>query len=219
MIEIKHLQKQFHNNIIFDDLNMTITNNCLTVLLGDNGAGKSTLLRMLAGIDNLNSGEINYFGQHWNKKQLQHNIGYVPQDIALFEHLSVADNITFFKSLCKNPISNDTIKDYLKQLNFDNTAIKVEKLSGGNKRKINILIGLLNNPNILLLDEPTVGIDLKSRYEIHRLLNVLKAECLIILTTHHLDEVEALADDIKLIGHDPFYRQVLDDKEMPYTQY
>ena len=77
-------------------------------------------------------------------------------------------------------------------------------MSGGNKRKINILVGLLGKPRILILDEPTVGIDLKSRHDIHQLLNIMKSKCLIILTTHHLDEVEALADDIKLIGQDPF---------------
>ena len=80
--------------------------------------------------------------------------------------MTVAENIKFFKSLCKTPISNTTINEYLQQLNFDDTSAKVSTLSGGNKRKINILVGLLGQPQILILDEPTVGIDLKSRHDI-----------------------------------------------------
>lgn len=79
-----------------------------------------------------------------------------------------------------------------------------------------MLIGLLGNPDIIILDEPTVGIDLKSRYDIHRLINQLKQSKLIILTTHHLDEVEAIGDHIKLIGKDPFYKQVLTDKDWTF---
>ncbi|MEJ7443265.1 ATP-binding cassette domain-containing protein, partial [Staphylococcus warneri] len=75
--------------------------------------------------------------------------------------------------------------------------VKVSNLSGGNKRKVNIMIGLLSRPKILILDEPTEGIDLESRYDIHNLLQQMTDQCLIIMTTHHLDEVEALADDIK----------------------
>ncbi|HHE7100370.1 TPA: ABC transporter ATP-binding protein [Staphylococcus aureus] len=219
MIEINNLSKRYRNKQIFNHLSMSFESNRLTVLLGDNGAGKSTLLRMIAGIEKANDGTINYFGEKWNQRQIQNHIGYVPQDIALFEHMTVAENIKFFKSLCKNPINDTTINEYLQQLNFDDTSAKVSTLSGGNKRKINILVGLLGQPRILILDEPTVGIDLKSRHDIHQLLNIMKSKCLIILTTHHLDEVEALADDIKLIGQDPFYQHVLEDKQWAYTYY
>ncbi|MEJ7512163.1 ABC transporter ATP-binding protein, partial [Staphylococcus lugdunensis] len=77
----------------------------------------------------------------------------------------------------------------------------------------------LSNPHILILDEPTVGIDLESRYDIHRLLEQLKSHCLIIMTTHHLDEVEVLADEIKLIGQNPFYQEMLEDKHWHYEKY
>lgn len=108
---------------------------------------------------------------------------------------------------------------YIKQLNLKDLHVTVSNLSGGTQRKVNVLIGLLSQPQILILDEPTVGIDLKSRYDIHRLLNQMKHECLIILTTHHLDEVEALADCIKVIGSDPFYKDVLQDKQWRYESY
>ncbi|PTF06724.1 ABC transporter ATP-binding protein [Staphylococcus cohnii] len=219
MIALKHVQKKYHNKTIFQSLNMMLENQQLTVLLGENGAGKSTLLRMLSGLEKPDQGEITYFGKKLSKKQLQAMIGYVPQDIALFEHMTVAENIDCFKALCKNAISDALITKYMEQLNIDDLDITVSRLSGGTKRKVNVLIGLLNNPQVLILDEPTVGIDLKSRFDIHNLLNQMKRNCLIILTTHHLDEVEALADCIKVIGVDPFYKKVLSDKQWQFESY
>ena len=209
MININDVSKSYRNKHIFDKLNMQIQDNQITILLGENGAGKSTLLRLIAGIEKVDSGSIQYFNQTLTKRHIRDMVGYVPQDIALFEHMTVNENINFFKSLCNNPVSEETIQDYLSQLNFKETKVKVSNLSGGNKRKINILIGLLSNPHILILDEPTVGIDLESRYDIHRLLEQLKSHCLIIMTTHHLDEVEVLADEIKLIGETRFIKKCL----------
>lgn len=219
MININDVSKSYRNKHIFDKLNMQIQDNQITILLGENGAGKSTLLRLIAGIEKVDSGSIQYFNQTLTKRHIRDMVGYVPQDIALFEHMTVNKNINFFKSLCNNPVSEETIQDYLSQLNFKETKVKVSNISGGNKRKINILIGLLSNPHILILDEPTVGIDLESRYDIHRLLEQLKSHCLIIMTTHHLDEVEVLADEIKLIGQNPFYQEMLEDKHWHYEKY
>ncbi|MDW4178780.1 ATP-binding cassette domain-containing protein [Staphylococcus saprophyticus] len=219
MIELKNLSKHYRKKCIFESLDMTFENLQLTVLLGENGAGKSTLLRMIAGLEQLTKGEIRYFGEQLSKKQRQDKIGYVPQDIALFEHMTVNENIRCFKALCKTPLSNVLIDEYARQLNLNERTMTISNLSGGTKRKVNVLIGLLSNPQILILDEPTVGIDLKSRFDIHNLLNTLKRERLIILTTHHLDEVEALADQIKVIGNDPFYREILEDKHWAFEVY
>lgn len=219
MIELKNLSKHYRKKCIFESLDMTFENLQLTVLLGENGAGKSTLLRMIAGLEQLTKGEIRYFGEQLSKKQRQDKIGYVPQDIALFEHMTVNENIRCFKALCKAPLSNVLIDEYARQLNLNERTMTISNLSGGTKRKVNVLIGLLSNPQILILDESTVGIDLKSRFDIHNLLNTMKRERLIILTTHHLDEVEALADQIKVIGNDPFYRELLEDKHWPFEVY
>lgn len=219
MIEVKNLSKHYRKKCIFESLDMTFENLQLTVLLGENGAGKSTLLRMIAGLEQLTKGEIRYFGEQLSKKQRQDKIGYVPQDIALFEHMTVNENIRCFKALCKAPLSNVLIDEYARQLNLNERTMTISNLSGGTKRKVNVLIGLLSNPQILILDEPTVGIDLKSRFDIHNLLNTMKRERLIILTTHHLDEVEALADQIKVIGNDPFYRELLEDKHWAFEVY
>lgn len=133
--------------------------------------------------------------------------------------MTVNENIRCFKALCKAPLSNVLIDEYARQLNLKERTMTISNLSGGTKRKVNVLIGLLSNPQILILDEPTVGIDLKSRFDIHNLLNTMKRERLIILTTHHLDEVEALADQIKVIGNDPFYREILEDKHWAFEVY
>lgn len=124
--------------------------------------------------------------------------------------MSVDDNVKLFRSLYQQSIDDETILKYKALLNLNESKAVVSSLSGGTKRKVNLLIGLLGKPEIIILDEPTVGIDMKSRYDIHRLLNELKQHTLIIMTTHHMDEVQAIADDIKLIGRDPFYKEVLE---------
>ncbi|MBC9874067.1 ATP-binding cassette domain-containing protein [Macrococcoides bohemicum] len=212
MIEVKNLTKRYGKKEIFNQLNTTFEERAVTILLGENGAGKSTLLRMIAKLETQDTGEIIYFGKDLSHKTLKNHLGYIPQDIALFEHLSVHDNIKFFKGLYTSSIDDNLLNIYKDALNLREDKAKVQSLSGGTKRKVNMLIGLLGNPDIIILDEPTVGIDLKSRYDIHRLINQLKQSKLIILTTHHLDEVEAIGDHIKLIGKDPFYKQVLTDK-------
>lgn len=216
MIKVKNLTKRYGKKEIFDQLNTTFEDRAVTILLGENGAGKSTLLRMIAKLETQDAGEIIYFGENLSHKSLKNRLGYIPQDIALFEHLSMQDNIKFFKGLYTSPIDDNLLNTYKDALNIREDKAKVQSLSGGTKRKVNMLIGLLGNPDIIILDEPTVGIDLKSRYDIHRLINQLKQSKLIILTTHHLDEVEAIGDHIKLIGKDPFYKQVLTDKDWTF---
>ncbi|MCE4956536.1 ABC transporter ATP-binding protein [Macrococcoides caseolyticum] len=212
MIEIQNLTKHYGKKEIFNELTTTFEHHAVTILLGENGAGKSTLLRMIAKLESFNQGTIKYFGEVFTSKALKERLGYIPQDIALFEHMTVRENIRFFKDLYKNPISEERIMEYKQALNLNEDKATIQSLSGGTKRKVNMLVGLLGNPDIIILDEPTVGIDLKSRYDIHRLINQLKQDKCIILTTHHLDEVEAIGDYIKLIGRDPFYKEVLIEK-------
>lgn len=209
MIGLKNATKSFKNKVLFSELTLKIPAYQVTVLLGGNGVGKTTLLHVLAGLEKLNAGTVTDNNHVLTKKILQQKIGFVPQDIALWEHLTIAENIRFFKTLKKNAIDDKQIQHYCRLLQLEELHQPVEHLSGGTKRKANMLIGLLHRPELLILDEPTVGIDLKSRYEIHQLINFLKTQCTIILTTHHLDEVDAVADNIFLLGKDPFYKDVL----------
>ena len=96
---------------------------------------------------------------------------------------------------------------------------KAKTLSGGWQRKLSIAMSLINDPKILFLDEPTLGLDVISRKELWKIIESKKGKMTIILTTHHLDEVEALGDNIKVIGSDPFYTKVLTDKQWPFESY
>lgn len=218
MIAIEQATKAFGKKTLFHDLNLMFEEQKVTVLLGENGAGKSTLLHILAGLENLNTGRILYQNSPITSKQIHEIIGFVPQEIALWDHLTVQQNIQFFKKQKKGAISDEQIKRYCEQLHLVDLHQPISKLSGGTKRKANLLIGLLHQPKFLILDEPTVGIDLKSRYEIQALIRQLKSTCTIVMTTHHLDEVEAVADHIITIGKDPFYKQVLQEKGLSFIE-
>jgi len=216
MITVENVYKRYKQKIIFEGLNTRFKRNALTILLGENGAGKSTLLRIIAGLENADKGVVKYNDEPLDLKRIHKVLGYIPQDIALFEHMSVDDNVKLFRSLYQQSIDDETILKYKALLNLNESKAVVSSLSGGTKRKVNLLIGLLGKPEIIILDEPTVGIDMKSRYDIHRLLNELKQHTLIIMTTHHMDEVQAIADDIKLIGRDPFYKEVLETSGLQF---
>ena len=95
MIDVQNVAKHYKKKYIFDSLNMSFQNNLITILLGENGAGKSTLLRLIAGIEKVDAGSIQYFGKALTKRQIRQLVGYVPQDIALFEHMTVIENINF----------------------------------------------------------------------------------------------------------------------------
>lgn len=216
MITVENVYKRYKQKIIFEGLNTEFKRNALTILLGENGAGKSTLLRIIAGLESADKGVVKYNDMPLDLKQIHKVLGYIPQDIALFEHMSVDDNVKLFRSLYQQSIDDETMLKYKALLNLNESKAVVSSLSGGTKRKVNLLIGLLGKPEIIILDEPTVGIDMKSRYDIHRLLNELKQHTLIIMTTHHMDEVQAIADNIKLIGRDPFYKEVLESSGLQF---
>lgn len=216
VIELKNISKKYGKKEVLKNVSIQFEHEKLTVLLGENGAGKTTMLRIVSQLESADAGTVTYFGEPLRQKAAHEIVGYVPQDIALFEHMRVDENIACFKALSKNPISDEEIDQYAAQLHLTERKAKVSDLSGGTKRKVNLLIGLIDRPKVLILDEPTVGIDLKSRHDIHRLLNELKKTRLIILTTHHLDEVDALADCIKIIGKDPFYENVVQEKGWSY---
>src|SRR5699024_212888 len=137
-------------------------------LVGDNGAGKSTLIKILATLSLPSSGEISLMNQTYrkNEKKLREYIAYVPQDIALFEELTVMENMKFFQKHTRKKVSKEDLKALLSSVNLQADQVKVSNLSGGMKRKLNLAVSLISDPKLLLLDEPTAGIDLRSRIEI-----------------------------------------------------
>lgn len=220
MITLKNVKKHYRKKRVYENINGVIQTNGITLLIGANGIGKTTLLKMIAGIENVSSGDILFDGVQTTAKQRQVIMSYVPQEIALWEHLTLEENVQFFLGLIDHPISKEQIEAYVRAFQLDSMMhTKVSQLSGGTQRKGNLLIGLLSNPKILLLDEPTVGIDLASRMNIQHMLTQLQASCTIIMTTHLLDEIEKFDQQLVVIGQDPFYEQLLREKNKSFVQW
>jgi ABC-2 type transport system ATP-binding protein len=213
MLNVQAITKRYDKNEILDNLTFTVNPGEIIGLVGENGAGKSTLLRLLATIDKPNHGSLTLFDIPYekNRKAVRKHIGYVPQDIAIWEELSVKENMQFFEKLAFQSKSIDELKQLCLEMNLDKWNDPVKSLSGGMKRKLNIAITLIHSPDLLLLDEPTVGIDLKSKKEIGAYLRKLAKEQnrMIIYTSHDMDEINELCDRVFCIGNDTFYEEIL----------
>lgn len=193
-----------------------LNNFCLKVprsafygLLGPNGAGKTTAISILTGLLSADSGKVTILGHHLkhHKKAIQERIGFVPQDIAIFEKLTGYENLKFFARLFG--LSGSHMHEQIEQcLHFtqltNNSSRLVSTYSGGMKRRLNLAAAMLHNPDILFLDEPTVGIDAQSRQLIHeRLASLNKKGTTIIYTTHYMEEAQELCSHVAIIdnGH------------------
>ncbi|WP_163580158.1 ABC transporter ATP-binding protein [Gracilibacillus saliphilus] len=220
MLKVEGLNKSFHKKTILDNLSFNITQGEIVGLVGENGAGKSTLLQILATTMKPTSGEILLGQRNYQreKAKIRKQIGFVPQDIAVWEQLTVEENMTFFEKLSWTKKSNAQLKEIGQDMNLDRWKEPVKNLSGGMKRKLNLAISLIHDPSLLLLDEPTVGIDLKSRKEIGAYLRKQATDHnkTIIYTSHDMDEIQELCDRVITIGEDSFYKNLLQeaDKEV-----
>jgi ABC-2 type transport system ATP-binding protein len=174
------------------------------VLLGPNGAGKTTLLRALAGRVHLDSGSIRIGGGPPDEPGVRRRVGFVPQSIALWGRLPVRTNLEILGRLAGLPRQDvpAAVADALDWSGLADRADEpVETLSGGMQRRINIAAGTLHRPDLLLLDEPTVGLDPVARQSVHRVLEGLRDRGMaLILTTHDLVEAEALADRVAVLA-------------------
>ena len=175
--KIEGLSKTIGKKKILNGLSLSLKEGDTLALRGSNGSGKTTLLRIIAGLDRDYEGKIEL------DKDL--TIGYVPQDIVLFEGLSVRDNL---KTFCNGNNAKDNfirLENYAKELGFAGLfKKKVNKLSGGQKRLVNFLVGLANNPKLILLDEVIVGIDENTVNKVIELINNIKADKIMIITSH-----------------------------------
>lgn len=205
MIKINDVTKSFSNFNAVDGLTLNIEKGTFVGLLGPNGAGKTTLIKMLVGLLKPTYGNIfiNEEKMHRGNISLKNIIGIVPQHINLDKELTVQENLVFAAKLYKIPSNKiETLVNDL--LEFSGlTSVKdrmSKKLSGGMKRKLMIAKSLVNDPEILFLDEPTVGIDLNNRRKIWDMLRKMKSSGkTIILTTHYMEEAEYLCDKIGLM--------------------
>ena len=202
MIKISNVVKKYDDLKALDLLSFEIKKGSIFGLLGVNGAGKSTILSILNGLTPVDSGEIEVFGLDLKKdlKQIKNISSIVPQNLAFYEQLTVKENLEFFKN-----VQNGTKESYEKAIHV-NTLEKILNqkaftLSGGQKRRLNIAIGLLNNPQIIYFDEPTVGIDPKSRNEIlESIKGYKKLGITVVYTSHYMNEVEMICDEVAIIS-------------------
>jgi ABC-2 type transport system ATP-binding protein len=188
-----------------DDVSFAVASGQLLGLLGPNGAGKTTTVSMVAGLIAPNGGEVLIDGARLSgdTDPRKRKIGLVPQDLALYDELPAQANLEFFGALygLKGRALNEAIERALHLVGLaDRRRDKVSAYSGGMKRRLNLAAGLLHDPEILILDEPTVGVDPQSRNAIFDNLELLKSQGKALLyTTHYMEEVERLADRVVII--------------------
>jgi len=204
MITLANLTKRFGTKTVVDNLSMNVHHGELYGLLGPNGAGKTTTINMIIGALHPDAGSITINGTGKPGEQsIKRQIGIVPQTIALYETLSGERNLDFFGRLygLQGKELTERIHEALELVNLtERKKERVSKYSGGMKRRLNIAAALLHRPSLLILDEPTVGIDPQSRNSIFESLNVLKQQgCTIILTSHHLEEAQKLCDRVAIL--------------------
>ena len=205
MISIKNVTKKFPAVKALDNISLEINEKEFFGLLGPNGAGKSTLMNLLIGYMNADSGEIIINGETISPKNfnIRRKIGFVPQTIALYDDATAYENLEIFGSLygIKKNLLRAVIAENLNRVQlFERRKDKVKNFSGGMKRRLNLAAGLLNDPQILLCDEPTVGVDPQSRNAIFDYLIELNDEGkTIIYTTHYMEEAERLCNRIAII--------------------
>ena len=174
-------------------------------IFGPNGAGKTTLISIICGILDPTEGSVSYFDNDRNVplNSMLYKLGYVPQDFSFYAELTPVQNLKYFGALYSIPKSelNQKIDSLLSILGLTNVANKkVEEFSGGMKRRVNLAIGIINDPDILFLDEPTVGVDVQSKNAIISYLEKLNDEgTTIVYTSHHLHEAQELCDQIILM--------------------
>jgi ABC-2 type transport system ATP-binding protein len=207
MLSISHLQKRFGERIAVDDVSFEVAPGETIGLLGPNGAGKTTTLSLISGLAQPDSGSVSFQGQFLDHdaNQLKRRIGLVPQDLALYDELSAWANLELFGGLfgLSGRALADRANSALELVGLaDRRADRVKSFSGGMKRRLNIAGALLHDPDLILLDEPTVGVDPQSRNAIFENLAELRLRGkTLVYTTHYMEEAERLCDRIVIIDH------------------
>lgn len=205
-IETQALTRRFADTTAVDGLNLTVRQGELFALLGVNGAGKTTTIRMLCGLLTPTGGDALVMGKSILRDPagVKAVIGVSPQETAVGLHLTVRENLMlmaglhgFDKAQCRQKTES-----MLSRLHLDEAADKRAKtLSGGWMRRLSIAMALISEPQILFLDEPTLGLDVLIRRELWQVIRELKGKSTVILTTHYLEEAEALSDRIGIMAH------------------
>lgn len=191
LISAKNIEKKFNKNIILKDVSLDINKGEVIALVGPNGSGKTTLINILLGILKADKGELKINIENYKK-----HIGLQLQSTPFFEGYNVKDNILMFSALYDIKMSDEEIENILNKYNL-NPKTPAIKLSGGEQKKLAIMIATMQNPDLLIFDEPTASLDPRERYNIkNMILELAKNNKTILFTSHDLEEVEDIASKI-----------------------
>ncbi|MFP4975332.1 ABC transporter ATP-binding protein [Paenibacillus sp. CN-4] len=209
LAELKNVVKRYDGRLTVDHVNMEIQEGEIFGLLGPNGAGKSTTISMICGLIKMDQGDIRIDGLPVATKALEvkKKIGLVPQDLALYEEMTAEENVAFFARLygLRGKLLKERVAEALEFTGLaDKAKDKPSTFSGGMKRRLNIACAIMHKPKLIIMDEPTVGIDPQSRNHILESVKELNRQgSTVIYTSHYMEEVEAICDRVAIMdkGH------------------
>ncbi|MFP4507801.1 MAG: ABC transporter ATP-binding protein [Candidatus Acetothermia bacterium] len=204
LLETENLTKEFGDLIAVKDLNLSIKREEIFGFLGPNGAGKTTAIRMLVGLLEPTKGSVKFFGKEMFDSQ--EGLGICPQDLVIWGELTCEENLWFMGKMydVSESILEDRVTGLLRRLNlYEKRNSLASSLSGGMKRKLNMGMGLVHDPEVVVLDEPSAGLDPQSRFSLWEYIEELRAEkgSTIILTTHLMEEADRLSDRVGIMDH------------------
>jgi ABC-2 type transport system ATP-binding protein len=206
MIDVESLSKSYGETLAVSEVSFRAEQGAIFGLLGPNGAGKSTTIGCISGLLQPSSGRVRVLGHDVARagRAAREALGIVPQELALYEDLSAAENARFFGAAwgMAGKALEERVQDLLERVGLATGKTPVKKFSGGMKRRLNFACGIVHRPRVLLLDEPTVGVDPQSRVHLLELVRE-EAACgaTVLYTTHYMGEAESLCDRLAIVDH------------------
>ena len=203
MIEIKGVSKKYGKFLALDNVSFTVNDNECFALLGFNGAGKTTLINAITTIIPFNEGVItvNGYDAVKNSNEVKGLVNISPQEIAVAKNLTVYENLSLICDLYGVNDKENKILNSLQEFGLtEKSNVLAKKLSGGQLKRLSIALAVITEPKILFLDEPTLGLDVRARQSLWKIIKTLKDKMTVFLTTHYLEEVEELTDRLAVIN-------------------
>jgi ABC-2 type transport system ATP-binding protein len=224
IVEVRNLIKRYNNKLAVDNMSLYIQKGEILGLLGPNGAGKTTVINSIIGITEIQSGEIKIFEKSMpeHSMEIKNRIGVVPQNIAIFNEFTAIENVTYFARLygLKGKELKDCVKEALEFTNlWERRNDFPKKFSGGMQRRLNIACSIAHKPELIIMDEPTVGIDPQSRNHILASIKQLnEMGSTIIYTSHYMEEVESLCTRVVIMDNGRLIAEGTKEKLSEYVQ-